>query len=130
MTKNICKKTKYQLIINKLLLWFININFWFVLKICTTHPGHMTTWALTHTNQRSRFQVKIRLRLPCFIFPAMRKTVFTWMEFQMMQLRGKLVVIIYYNEDIFRPYPGFQQIRLIRKSTSTGREYLLCFVDF
>lgn len=28
---------------------------------------------------------------------------------------------IYYNSDIFRPYPGFQQIRLIRKSTSTGR---------
>ena len=49
----------------------------------------------------------------------------------MMQHKDKLIVIIYYNKkDIFRPYPGFQQIRLIRKSTSTGREYLLCFVDF
>jgi len=27
-------------------------------------------------------------------------------------------------------FPGFQCIRLIKKSTSTGREYLLCFVDF
>lgn len=52
------------------------------------------------------------------------------MVFQTMQVSEKLVVKIYLSEDVFRPYPGFQQIRLIRKSTSTGREYLLCFVDF
>jgi hypothetical protein len=34
------------------------------------------------------------------------------------------------HSDIFRPFPGFQCIRLIKKTTSTGREYLLCFVDF
>ena len=33
-------------------------------------------------------------------------------------------------EDIFRPFPGFQCIRLIKKTTMSGREYLLCFVDF
>ena len=52
------------------------------------------------------------------------------MEFPTMPHNDKSVVIICCNADIFRPYPGFQQIRLIRKSTSTGREYLLCFVDF
>ncbi|CAD8210706.1 unnamed protein product (macronuclear) [Paramecium tetraurelia] len=31
---------------------------------------------------------------------------------------------------IFRPYPGFQRVRLIKKQTQKGREYLLCFVDF
>jgi len=32
--------------------------------------------------------------------------------------------------DIFRPFPGFQCIRLIKKTTMSGREYLLCFIDF
>ena len=32
--------------------------------------------------------------------------------------------------DIFRPFPGFECIRLIRKTTSSNREYFLCFVDF
>ena len=52
------------------------------------------------------------------------------MVYQMMPLKDKSVVIFSLKKDVFRPYPGFQQIRLIRKSTSTGREYLLCFVDF
>ena len=31
---------------------------------------------------------------------------------------------------MFRPFPGFQCIRLIKKTTMSGRDYLLCFVDF
>lgn len=60
----------------------------------------------------------------------MPKTASTLTVFPTMQTKEKSVVSIRINPDIFRPYPGFQQIRLIRKSTSTGREYLLCFVDF
>lgn len=52
------------------------------------------------------------------------------MAFLMMLPKDKWIVSLFSNLDIFRPFPGFQQIRLIRKSTSTGREYLLCFVDF
>ncbi|KAL4510132.1 hypothetical protein ABPG72_010325 [Tetrahymena utriculariae] len=31
---------------------------------------------------------------------------------------------------IFRPFPGFQAVRLIRKRTQAGREFYFCFVDF
>lgn len=31
---------------------------------------------------------------------------------------------------IFRPFPGFQSVRLIPKKTKSGREFFLCFVDF
>ena len=32
--------------------------------------------------------------------------------------------------DIFRPFPGFKTVRLIRKKTLSGREFYFCFVDF
>ncbi|KAL4466962.1 hypothetical protein ABPG74_010559 [Tetrahymena malaccensis] len=31
---------------------------------------------------------------------------------------------------IFRPFPGFLAVRLIRKRTQAGREFYFCFVDF
>lgn len=68
--------------------------------------------------------------LRCSIFLMMLKTAFMSTVFQMMRQSVKSIVLICLILDIFRPYPGFQQIRLIRKTTSTGREYLLCFVDF
>lgn len=90
----------------------------------------MTTWVLTHTNQNYKYPHKTKPPSPFSISPAMPKTASTLTVFPTMQPKGKWVVINWINADIFRPYPGFQQIRLIRKSTSTGREYLLCFVDF
>lgn len=34
------------------------------------------------------------------------------------------------NVDIFRPFPGFQCVRLIPKTANNNRNYYLCFVDF
>mmetsp|Transcript_5002 Transcript_5002/g.4209 ORF Transcript_5002/g.4209 Transcript_5002/m.4209 type:complete len:97 (-) Transcript_5002:185-475(-) len=31
---------------------------------------------------------------------------------------------------IFRPFPGFQEVRLIKKETKNGRQFYFCFVDF
>jgi RNA recognition motif-containing protein len=33
-------------------------------------------------------------------------------------------------QDIFRPYPGFKAVRLIRKEARNGRQFYFCFVDF
>lgn len=38
-------------------------------------------------------------------------------------------IIIKYSE-VFRPFPGFTNARLIKKSTKQGREFFLCFIDF
>lgn len=32
--------------------------------------------------------------------------------------------------DIFRPYPGFRQLRLIQKNNKNGDPVALCFADF
>ena len=39
-------------------------------------------------------------------------------------------MIFIINSDVFRPFPGFQEVRLIRKETKGGREFYFCFVDF
>jgi len=52
------------------------------------------------------------------------------MGFPTTLISEKLAVIYYAKSDIFRPFPGFQCIRLIKKTTPTGREFFLCFVDF
>lgn len=52
------------------------------------------------------------------------------MASRMTRLSVKLAVLFFPIEDIFRPFPGFQCIRLIKKTTPTGREFFLCFVDF
>eukprot|EP01017_Pseudomicrothorax_dubius_P024687 TRINITY_DN2621_c0_g1_i5.p1 TRINITY_DN2621_c0_g1~~TRINITY_DN2621_c0_g1_i5.p1 ORF type:complete len:366 (-),score=31.15 TRINITY_DN2621_c0_g1_i5:231-1328(-) len=31
---------------------------------------------------------------------------------------------------VFRPFPGFQRVRLIRKTARSGRRFFFCFVDF
>lgn len=31
---------------------------------------------------------------------------------------------------VFRPFPGFQEVRLIKKETKSGRQFYFCFVDF
>jgi len=33
-------------------------------------------------------------------------------------------------KDIFRPFPGFVTVRLIKKKSDTGREFYYCFIDF
>jgi hypothetical protein len=43
------------------------------------------------------------------------------MEFQMILIREKSVVINLIISDIFRPFPGFQCIRLIRKTANNNR---------
>jgi hypothetical protein len=35
-----------------------------------------------------------------------------------------------FSSDIFRPFPGFQCVRLIQKTANNNRQYFLCFVDF
>lgn len=51
--------------------------------------------------------------------------------FQTMQQREKYRVSGHASKlDIFRPYPGFQRVRLIKKTTPKGRDFYLCFVDF
>ena len=32
--------------------------------------------------------------------------------------------------DVFRPFPGFQEVRLIKKEAKGGRKFYFCFVDF
>lgn len=51
----------------------------------------------------------------------MQKIAFMSTEFPMTPLSVKLIVLYSLILDIFRPYPGFQQIRLIRKTTKEGR---------
>lgn len=36
----------------------------------------------------------------------------------------------HFNLDIFRPFPGFLNVRLIKKTSQSGREFYFCFVDF
>ena len=33
-------------------------------------------------------------------------------------------------QDVFRPFPGYIEVRLIKKETKSGRQFYLCFVDF
>ena len=33
-------------------------------------------------------------------------------------------------QDVFRPFPGYIEVRLIKKEAKSGRSYALCFVDF
>jgi RNA recognition motif-containing protein len=31
---------------------------------------------------------------------------------------------------IFRPFPGFENVKLIKKTSHSGREFYYCFVEF
>jgi len=33
-------------------------------------------------------------------------------------------------KDVFRPYPGYKEVRLIKKEGKNGRKFYFCFVDF
>ncbi len=59
----------------------------------------------------------------------MPPAVYMWMVFQLMLMKGKLPVI-FLILDIFRPFPGFLNVRLIKKISQSGREFYFCFVDF
>ena len=55
------------------------------------------------------------------------------MECQLTLLIEKLLVFLFFLLiliDVFRPFPGYKTVRLIKKQTQSGREYYYCFADF